>query len=96
MTDPVGKTLIMTGIKLTIAIPTTIAYNHFAHQNRATLSQLNSFTYDIFAFLATDVKTSPMLTNARATSEKMIAIARAQGHDGNDDQLPDHPNLAMR
>ena len=93
---PVGEALIMTGIGLAVAIPAAVAYNHFARQNRATLSQLNSFAYDVFAFLATGVKTSPMLTDARATSEKVIAMARAQGHGGSDDRLPGHPGLAVR
>jgi len=76
---PVGEALIMTGIGLAVAIPAAIAYNAFARANRNTLSRLNSFAYDVFAFLATGIKTSPMLTDARATSEKVIAMARA--HD---------------
>lgn len=75
---PVGEALIMTGIGLAVAIPAAIGYNHFARANRSTLSELNSFAYDVFAFLATGVKTSPMLTDARTTSEKVIALARAQ------------------
>ncbi|HEX5801847.1 MAG TPA: MotA/TolQ/ExbB proton channel family protein [Azospira sp.] len=76
---PVGEALIMTGIGLAVAIPAAIAYNAFARANRNTLSRLNSFAYDVFAFLATGIKTSPMLTDARDTSEKVIALARAQG-----------------
>ena len=93
---PVGEALIMTGIGLAVAIPAAVAYNHFARANRSTLSQLNSFAYDVFAFLSTGVKTSPMLTDARATSEKVIAMARAQGHGGNETVLPGHPGLAVR
>ena len=76
---PVGEALIMTAIGLAVAIPAAISYNAFARANRNTLSRLNSFAYDVFAFLATGIKTSPMLTDARATSEKVIAMARAQG-----------------
>ena len=76
---PVGEALIMTAIGLASAIPAAIAYNAFARANRNTLSSLNAFAYDVFAFLATGIKTSPMLTDARATSEKVIAMARAQG-----------------
>lgn len=75
---PVGEALIMTGIGLAVAIPAAVAYNHFAHANRDVLSRLNSFAYDVFAFLATGIKTSPMLVDARATSDKVIALARAQ------------------
>jgi biopolymer transport protein ExbB len=91
---PVGEALIMTGIGLAVAIPAAIAYNAFARANRNTLSQLNAFAYDVFAFLATGVKTSPMLTDARVTSEKVLAMARAQapaaGH-----HTP-RPGLAVR
>jgi biopolymer transport protein ExbB len=75
---PVGEALIMTAIGLAVAIPAAIAYNTFARANRNTLARLNAFAYDVFAFLATGIKTSPMLTDARATSEKVIAMARAQ------------------
>ncbi len=75
---PVGEALIMTAIGLAVAIPAAVAYNAFARANRNTLARLNAFAYDVFAFLATGVKTSPMLTDARATSEKVIALARAQ------------------
>jgi biopolymer transport protein ExbB len=93
---PVGEALIMTGIGLAVAIPAAIAYNTFARANRNTLSQLNSFAYDVFAFLATGIKTSPMLTDARATSEKVIAMARAQGLRAAPETLPSHPGLAVR
>ena len=68
----------MTAIGLAVAIPAAVAYNAFARANRNTLARLNSFAYDVFVFLATGIKTSPMLTDARATSEKVIAMARAQ------------------
>ena len=94
---PVGEALIMTGIGLAVAIPAAIAYNAFARSNRNTLSRLNSFAYDVFAFLATGIKTSPMLTDARATSEKVIALARAQGLSTTDNHVaPAHPGLALR
>ncbi len=93
---PVGEALVMTGIGLAVAIPAAVAYNHFARANRSTLSQLNAFAYDVFAFLSTGVKTSPMLTDARATSEKVIAMARAQGQAGSEATRPRHPGIALR
>ena len=92
---PVGEALIMTGIGLAVAIPAAIAYNTFARANRNVLSRLNSFAYDVFAFLATGVKTSPMLTDARATSEKVIALARAQAQSGGN-LSAGHPGLNLR
>lgn len=92
---PVGEALIMTGLGLAVAIPAAIAYNAFARANRNTLSRLNSFAYDVFLFLSTGIKSSPMLTDARATSEKVIAMARAQGMGGND-AAPGHPGWAIR
>jgi len=93
---PVGEALIMTAIGLAVAIPAAIAYNAFARANRNTLSRLNSFAYDVFAFLATGVKTSPMLTDARATSEKVIAMARAQGAAELAMTAPGHHGLLVR
>jgi len=90
---PVGEALIMTGIGLAVAIPAAIAYNSFARANRNTLAQLNAFAYDVFAFLATGIKTSPMLTDARASSDKVIALARAQERA---DAAVLHPGLAVR
>ncbi len=90
---PVGEALIMTGIGLAVAIPAAIAYNAFARANRNTLSRLNSFAYDVFAFLATGIKTSPMLTDARATSEKVIALARGLAAT---DNPAGHPGLNLR
>jgi biopolymer transport protein ExbB len=92
---PVGEALIMTAIGLAVAIPAAIAYNTFARANRNTLSRLNSFAYDVFAFLATGIKTSPMLTDARATSEKVIAMARAQGLATHEPQAA-HPTFVVR
>jgi biopolymer transport protein ExbB len=76
---PVGEALIMTGIGLAVAIPAAVAYNTFARANRNTLTQLNSFAYDVFNFLANGIKVSPKQTDARTTSDKVIALARAQG-----------------
>jgi biopolymer transport protein ExbB len=76
---PVGEALIMTGIGLAVAIPAAVAYNAFARSNRNTLTQLNSFAYDVFNLLANGVKASPAQTNVRSASDKVIALARAQG-----------------
>ena len=76
---PVGEALIMTGIGLAVAIPAAIAYNSFARAARNTLTKLNSFAYDVHNFLATGIKASPLRDDARATSDKVITLARAQG-----------------
>lgn len=76
---PVGEALIMTGIGLAVAIPAAIAYNAFARANVNLLARLNAFAYDVFAFMATGVKTSAMRSDVRATSERVIELARAQG-----------------
>ncbi len=89
---PVGEALIMTGLGLAVAIPAAIAYNAFARASRNTLSRLNSFGYDVFNFLSTGIKSSPMHTDARATSERVIALARAQGAA----EPAAHPGLALR
>lgn len=76
---PVGEALIMTGIGLAVAIPAAIAYNAFARATRNTLTQLNSFAYDVHTLLATGIKASPQRGDARATSDKVISLARANG-----------------
>lgn len=76
---PVGEALIMTGIGLAVAIPAAIAYNSFARATRNTLTRLNSFAYDVHNFLATGIKASPLRDDARATSDKVITLARANG-----------------
>ena len=73
---PVGEALIMTGIGLAVAIPAAIAYNSFARANVTLLSRLNAFAYDVFAFMSTGIKTSAMLTDSRATSERVIALSK--------------------
>ncbi|MEW5892308.1 MAG: MotA/TolQ/ExbB proton channel family protein [Pseudomonadota bacterium] len=90
---PVGEALIMTGIGLAVAIPAAIAYNAFVRANSNTLARLNAFAYDVFNFLATGIKASPMRADARATSERVVALARAQGVVG---EPPAHPGLAVR
>ena len=62
-----------------MAIPAAIAYNSFARAARNTLTQLNSFAYDVHNFLSTGIKASPQRGDARATSDKVITLARAQG-----------------
>lgn len=88
---PVGEALVMTGLGLAVAIPAAIAYNAFARANRNTLTELNSFAYDVFTFLATGIKSSPTLNDVRATSDKVIALARAM-----EAADPAHPGLNVR
>lgn len=53
---PVGEALIMTAIGLAVAIPAVLGYNFLVRSNRVTLSQLDAFAHDLFAFLATGAK----------------------------------------
>ncbi len=76
---PVGEALIMTGIGLAVAIPAAVAYNVFARIQRHTFSRLNAFAYDVFNLLATGATVSPRTSDARLSSDKVIALARAQG-----------------
>lgn len=75
---PIGEALIMTAIGLAVAIPAAIAYNAFARANRNTLTALNSFAHDVFAFLSVGCKTAPQRTDVTATSERIIALAGAR------------------
>lgn len=70
---PVGEALIMTAIGLAVAIPAAVAYNAFARANRNTLAELNSFAHDVFAFLATGLKSAPQGGDVAATTDRIIA-----------------------
>ncbi len=72
---PVGEALIMTGVGLAVAIPAALAYNLIARENAKTLSQLNAFAYDVFAFLSTGVKTDLGSQDARQTGERVMSLA---------------------
>lgn len=50
---PVGEALIMTGLGLAVAIPAVLAFNAFVRRNRVTLSKLDAFAHDLFAFVTT-------------------------------------------
>jgi biopolymer transport protein ExbB len=76
---PVGEALVMTGLGLAVAIPAAVAYNVFARASRNTLAGLNSFAHDVFNLLAHGVKASPNRLDARASSDKVLALVRAQG-----------------
>jgi len=76
---PVGEALIMTGIGLAVAIPAAVAYNVFARMQRHTFSRLNAFAYDVFNLLSTGATVSPRTSDARLSSDRVIALARAQG-----------------
>lgn len=53
---PVGESLIMTALGLTVAIPAVLAYNAFTRINRVTLAELDAFAHDIHAHLTTGAR----------------------------------------
>ncbi|MCH8179892.1 MAG: MotA/TolQ/ExbB proton channel family protein [Proteobacteria bacterium] len=50
---PVGEALIMTGVGLAVAIPAVVAYNWLTRSNRVWGSRLDTFAFELFAFLST-------------------------------------------
>lgn len=50
---PVGEALIMTGLGLAVAIPAVMGYNWLTRSNRVLTAKLDSFAFDLFAFLST-------------------------------------------
>ncbi len=75
---PVGEALIMTAIGLAVAIPAAIAYNAFARAARNTLTALNSFAHDVFAFLSVGTRAAAQRSDVTETSERIIALAGAR------------------
>ncbi|SEQ01166.1 outer membrane transport energization protein ExbB (TC 2.C.1.1.1) [Solimonas aquatica] len=70
---PVGEALIMTAIGLAVAIPAVLGYNFLVRANRVTLSQLDAFAHDLFAFLATGVKIDMQQPGAQVAPLKSAA-----------------------
>jgi biopolymer transport protein ExbB len=64
---PVGEALIMTAIGLAVAIPAVLGYNFIVRSNRMTLSRLDSFAHDLFAFLTTGAKIDAQMPPVVAT-----------------------------
>ena len=50
---PVGEALIITALRLAVAIPAVLAYNGFVRSNRLVLARLDGFAHDLFAVLTT-------------------------------------------
>lgn len=50
---PVGEALIMTALGLAVAIPAVLAYNFFNRIKRRTLTEVDGFAHDLFAFMST-------------------------------------------
>ncbi|WP_278976205.1 MotA/TolQ/ExbB proton channel family protein [Oligella urethralis] len=67
---PVGEALIMTGLGLAVAIPAVLALNAFVRRNRVMLSKIDSFAYDLFAFVSTGatIQTTDSLTVSKAVA----------------------------
>lgn len=78
---PVGEALIMTGLGLAVAIPAALAYNLIARENAKTLSLVNAFAHDVFAFLSTGVKadTARAVTVPGTEPNPLPRLRRAEG-----------------
>ena len=48
---PVGEALIMTALRLVVAIPAVLAYNAFNRRNRMWLARLDAFAHDLFVLV---------------------------------------------
>lgn len=71
---PVGEALIMTGLGLAVAIPAVLGYNALVRSNRVLLGRLDSFAYDLFAFLTTGQQAS-------ISSEKITTVSPRRDAD---------------
>src|SRR3546814_2719474 len=74
---PVGEALIMTAIGLAVAIPAVLGYNFIVRANRVTLSQLDAFAHDLFAFLATGTKFDPRSEEHTSELQSLMRISYA-------------------
>lgn len=78
LAGPVGESLIMTAIGLTVAIPAVLAYNAFNRVNRITLAELDAFAHDIHAHLTTGARVSSAHQGSRLEAEARDGIWRVQ------------------
>lgn len=58
---PVGEALLMTALGLAVAIPAVLAYNAFTRHNRLLLAEVDGFAHDLFAFMATGIRSDHRL-----------------------------------
>ena len=65
---PVGEALIMTALGLAVAIPAVLAYNFFNRSKRQTLTEVDGFAHDLFAFMSTGVRNDTSINSDVARS----------------------------
>ncbi|MFM1880908.1 MAG: hypothetical protein RLZZ344_1142 [Pseudomonadota bacterium] len=70
---PVGEALIMTALGLAVAIPAVLAYNVFTRINRLTLTELDGFAHDLFAFMSTGSRVASGET--ASTSAAVVSLS---------------------
>jgi len=75
---PVGEALIMTALGLAVAIPAVLAYNFFNRAKRQTLTEVDGFAHDLFAFMSTGVRSNTRIHN----DDAHLRCARQGAHDG--------------
>jgi biopolymer transport protein ExbB len=74
---PVGEALIMTGLGLAVAIPAAVAYNFFGRSNRRVRAALESFAWDVFAFLGTGSKAPAATPELREAGARVVRHPRS-------------------
>ena len=71
---PVGEALIMTALGLAVAIPASFGYNALVRSNKALLSKLNKFGFDLHALCVTGAR-----AEQAATSQGSLRLASTGG-----------------
>ncbi|PUE07154.1 biopolymer transporter [Limnohabitans sp. T6-5] len=56
---PIGETLIMTALGLTVAIPAVLGYNALVRGNKFIISRMNRFAHDLHAYYVTGTRIAP-------------------------------------
>jgi len=67
---PIGEALIMTALGLAVAIPAVLGYNALVRGNKFILTKLNSFAYDIHAYLVTGARVQSINETMVVASKK--------------------------
>ncbi|HNQ04067.1 MAG TPA: MotA/TolQ/ExbB proton channel family protein [Thiobacillaceae bacterium] len=72
---PVGEALIMTALGLAVAIPAVLAYNAFTRANRLTLTELDGFAHDLFAYMSTGNRSQAGAAKGQVATFRRVAEA---------------------
>jgi len=72
---PIGESLVMTALGLSVAIPAVLGYNALVRGNKSALTRLNRFAHDLHAYFVTGARVG---TGAQGSTQgQVLAMKKA-------------------